>query len=462
MTVQPTLSPQDIERSVIKKVLTRLVPFLSFLYVFNLMDRGNISLAALTMKTDLHLSDRAYGLGVGIFFIGYFIFEVPSNLIMERVGARRWIARIMLTWGLISASMMFIRTPVSMCVLRFLLGVAEAGFYPGILLYLTYWVPGTARTRVLSSFLALNAVLGLIGGPIGSLLLKMNGVGGLAGWQWLFLMEGTPSVLLAFAVWKILPDSPMRAAWLSAEEKAWIADSLAREERTSQNVKHLSFRVALSEPRILHLCLIFFLTAVAGNAVGSFSPEMIQVRSGGQWSASFVAFVGIVPAIVGALAMFLSAFHSDRTGARRTHVLWGYTIAGLGYLACAFVSGPHVTPAILTLAALSLNTLGERVAAGSYWTLTTNLMGTRAAAGGIAFINSVGNLGGFFGPSLMAEFKTRTGGGYSAGLCMAAGLFFAAAVGAYRLRRDAPTHRSPEEQFAEETAAVSQPEQHIP
>ncbi len=453
---------QDIERSVIKKVLTRLVPFLSFLYVFNLMDRGNISIAALTMKTDLHMSDRAYGLGVGIFFIGYFIFEVPSNLVMERVGARRWIARIMLTWGLISASMMFIRTPLSMCVLRFLLGVAEAGFYPGILLYLTYWVPGTARTRVLSSFLALNAVLSLIGGPMGALLLKMNGVGGLAGWQWLFLMEGTPSILLAFAVLKILKDSPQQARWLTPEEKTWITESLAREERTSQNVKHLSFRVALSEPRILHLCLIFFLTAVAGNAVGSFAPEMIQTRSGGQWSASFVSFIGVVPAIVGALAMFLSAFHSDRTGARRTHVLFGYAIAGVGYLLCAFVSGPHATPAILTLFALSINALGERIAAGSYWTLTTNLMGARAAAGGIAFINSVGNLGGFFGPSLMAEFKTRTHGGFTAGLCMAAGLFFAASYGAYRLRRDAPAHPSPEEQFVEATAAASQPEQHIP
>jgi MFS family permease len=160
--------------------------------------------------------------------------------------------------------------------------------------------------------------------------------------------------------------------------------------------------------------------------------------------------------------MFLSAFHSDRTGARRTHVLLGYTVAGLGYLLCAFVSGPHVTPAILTLAALSLNALGERIAAGSYWTLTTNLMGARAAAGGIAFINSVGNLGGLFGPSLMAEFKTRTHGGFTAGLCMAAGLFFAAAYGAYLLRRDAPVHPSPEEQLVEDTAALSQPEQHIP
>lgn len=457
MVAQKPSRSQDIERSVIKKVLLWLVPFLAILYVFNLMDRGNVSIAALTMKADLHFSDKVYGLGAGIFFVGYFLFEVPSNLIMERVGARRWIARIMLSWGVISAAMMFVHTPISFYALRFLLGVAEAGFYPGILLYLTYWVPGTARARVIARFLAFTGVLSLIGGPIGGLLLKLNGVGGLTGWQWLFMLEGVPSIVLAFVVLGLLPDSPARTHWLSDEEKAWIAESLAREESTGEQVKHLSFRVALSEPRILHLCLIFILTATAGNAVGFFGPELLKFRSGGAWSDSFVATMGIVPGVIGALAMGFSAAHSDRTGSRRGHVVIGYAVAGVGFLACVFAP-----TAALTLVALSLNVLGERSAAGSYWALTTNLMGARAAAGGIAFINSVGNLGGFFGPVIMGELKSRTHGGYTAGLYTAAGLFFAAAFAAYLLRRDRPVHPSPEEQFVEDTAAASQPEQHIP
>jgi len=460
MTVQQPLPTKTIETSVINKVMWRLVPFLAILYVFNLLDRGNVGIAKVAMSKDLVFSDRVYGLGAGIFFIGYFIFEVPSNLIMERVGARRWIARIMLSWGAISSCMMFVHTPFSFYALRFLLGVAEAGFYPGILLYFTYWVPGNARARIIAGFLALTGILSLIGGPLGGRLLAQDGRAGLHGWQWLFMMEGVPSIILAFVVLWVLPDGPARASWLSPEEKSWLTESLAREERTGQQVKHLSFRSALSEPRVLHLCLIFILTSTAGNAVGSFAPEMLKLRSGPighQWSDPYVATIGIVPGVVGACAMFFSAFASDRTGARRSFVMIGYIIAAFGFLYCGFVS-----TSALTLVALCINTLGERSAAGSYWALTTNLMGARAAAGGIAFINSVGNLGGFFGPILMAEFKTRTGGGFREGLIMAACLFFAAAYGAYRLRRDGPGHPSPEEQFVEETAAASQPEQHIP
>lgn len=460
MSVQQPLPTPNIEASVINKVIWRLVPFLAILYVFNLLDRGNVGIAKVAMSKDLVFSDRVYGLGAGIFFIGYFIFEVPSNLIMERVGARRWIARIMLSWGAISSCMMFVHTPFSFYALRFLLGVAEAGFYPGILLYFTYWVPGNARARIIAAFLALTGILSLFGSFIGGSLLAMEGRSGLHGWQWLFMMEGVPSMVLAFVVLLVLPDGPARAGWLSPEEKAWLTESLAREERTGQQVKHLSFRSALSEPRVLHLCLIFILVATAGNAVGSFAPEMLKLRSGPpghQWTDSYVAYIGFIPGVVGACAMFLSAFASDRTGARRSFVMIGYIVAGLGFLYCGFVP-----TAGLTLVALSINALGERSAAGSYWALTTNLMGARAAAGGIAFINSVGNLGGFFGPIMMAEFKTRFHGGFREGLIMAAGLFFAAAYGAYRLRRDGPGHPSPQEQFVEETAAASQPEQHIP
>jgi ACS family tartrate transporter-like MFS transporter len=416
------------------KILLRLIPFLAVLYTFCLLDRGNVSIAALTMQKDLKFSDAVYGLGAGMFFVGYFFFEVPSNLIMERVGARRWIARIMITWGAISAAMLFVRSPQSFYVLRFLLGLAEAGFYPGILLYLTYWVPASARARVIARFLSLTALLGLFGGPLGGLLLKLDGWHGLAGWQWLFLLEGLPSVFIGLLVFKLLPDTPVQAKWLTSEEAQWITDRVASEAAGAERVQHLNWRVALSDHRIVMLCLIFILTSTAGNAVGFFGPQLLKARSGGAWSDPFVATVGVIPAIVGAVSMLLAAVHSDRTGRRRLHVVLGYFVGGLGFLLCLFAPS-----APLTLAALALTSLGERAAAGSYWAVTTNLMGARAAAGGIAFINSVGNLGGFFGPVLMGELKERSGGSYAPGIATAALLMVCASLLAYAmLRRPAP------------------------
>lgn len=412
-----------LERAVVIKLMTRLIPFLAILYVFCLLDRGNVSIAALTMQRDLAFSDKVYGLGAGIFFIGYFLFEVPSNLIMERVGARKWIARIMVTWGVISAAMMFVSTPLSFYCMRFLLGLAEAGFYPGVLLYFTFWVPAKLRARVISRFLALTALLGLFGGPLGGLLLKLNGWHGLHGWQWLFLIEGIPSVLLSVAVLKFLPDSPRHAIWLTEPEKQWLANQLEHDSKTQKRVGHLNWRQALTEPRILHLCLIFIMTATAGNAIGFFGPQLLKARSSGLWSDSFVASVGIIPAIVGAISMALASAHSDRTGKRQHHVVLGYSIAACGFLLCAFM--PTSWGVIV---ALSITALGERIAAGSYWAVTTNLLGARAAAGGLAFINSVGNLGGFIGPFLMGELKTRSGGAFGAGLSTAAGLMLCAAL----------------------------------
>jgi MFS family permease len=267
-----TAAPSETERSYLRKLLARLVPFLAILYVFCLLDRGNLSIAALTMQSALRFSDTVYGVGAGMFFLGYFFFEVPSNLILERVGARRWIARIMLTWGAISGAMLFVHNPISFYVLRFMLGVAEAGFYPGILLYMTYWVPANARARVIARFLALSAVLGLFGGPLGGLLLRLNGLHGLAGWQWLFLLEGMPSILLSVVVLRFLPDRPEQAGWLTPLEKSWLAGRLALDARREQRVEHFNWRTALADPRVMFLCLNFFVTATAGNAVGFFGP----------------------------------------------------------------------------------------------------------------------------------------------------------------------------------------------
>ena len=422
-----------LERAVIKKIMTRLIPFLALLYVFCLLDRGNVSIAALTMQKDLSFSDKVYGMGAGIFFIGYFLFEVPSNLIMERVGARLWIARIMITWGVISAAMMFVKTPLQFYSMRFLLGVAEAGFYPGVLLYLTYWIPASYRATVMSRFLALTAFINIFGGPLGGQLLKLHGWHGLAGWQWLFLIEGIPSVLLSVAVLRFLSDSPQKAPWLTEPEKEWLANRLEHDAKTQQRVHHFDWRKALHEPRVRNLCLIFILTSTANNAIGFFTPQLIKARSEGLWSDTAVVTWGAIPGIVGAIAMMLAATHSDRTGKRRLHVTVGYGIASLGILLCALMPS-----AATLLVALSVKDLGERIAAGSYWAVTTNLLGARAAAGGLAFINSVGNLGGMIGPNLMGELKTRSGGAFGPGLFTAVGIMFTAAVLSYVMLKPPP------------------------
>jgi ACS family tartrate transporter-like MFS transporter len=370
-----------------------------------------------------------------VFFIGYFLFEVPSNLIMERVGARLWIARIMLTWGAVSAAMMFVHTPFSFYSLRFLLGLAEAGFYPGVILYVTYWIPATSRAYAISRFLALTSILGLFGGPLGGLLLKLNGMLGLAGWQWLFLLEGIPSMLLAFAVLAFLPDKPSQAGWLAPEEKEWLSGRLAAEANNQHCVQHLTLKGGLSDPRILQMCLIFIISSTAGNAVGFFGPKLLQARSGGAWSNSYISLILTIPAIVGAIAMWVAATHSDRTGQRRMHVTIGYIIAGLAFLACVYAP-----TAWWVVAALAVNALGERIGAGSYWALTTNLLGAKAAAGGIALINSVGNLGGFFGPILMGFLMKITGGSYAAGLTTAGALMILSALLAMQLLKSHPTH----------------------
>jgi ACS family tartrate transporter-like MFS transporter len=242
-----------------------------------------------------------------------------------------------------------------------------------------------------------------------------------------------PSVLIGFLVFKVLPDRPANASWLTDYEKKWITQTLERESQSTERVQHMSWKVALSDPRIVFLCLIFILISTGSNAVGSFSAQLIKARSGGEWSDSFVATIGVIPAIVGAIGMSLAAAHSDRTGRRRLHVVMGYFIAGLGFLLCVILP---TAPGLIV--ALSLNMMGERVGSGSYWAVTTNLMGARAAAGGLAFINSVGNLGGFFGPVLMGQLKERNAGAYEPGLYAAAGLMIVASLLAFKTLRQKP------------------------
>ena len=434
--MEASKSSRSIEQTIVSKFSRRLTPFLAILYVFCLIDRTNVSIATLQMQPALNFSNEVYGTGAGIFFLGYFLFEVPSNLIMERVGARIWIARIMITWGALSCAMMTVHSPMSFYILRFLLGVAEAGFFPGVVLYITYWIPATSRARAMAQFLALTAILGLFSNPLGALLLNLNGWHGLGGWQWLFLLEGIPSILLAFVVFAILPDGPRHASWLTDEEKSWLTARLAHEAAHEHCVKKLTLKTALTEPRIRQLCLVFILSSTAGNSVAFFAPKLLKATSHGTWSDSMVAMIMIVPAIAGAIAMLLASHHSDRTGRRTTHVLVGYMIGALGFLLCLVAPGPG-----MMVVALSVNMLGERIGAGSYWALTTNLLGAGAAAGGIAMINSVGNLGGLIGPKLMGWLVDTTGG-YTIGLATASGLMVAAAILGSLLKRQ-PVHTEP-------------------
>jgi ACS family tartrate transporter-like MFS transporter len=415
-----------MERVVLGKVTRRLIPFLFLLYIFNFLDRTNVSVAALTMKPDLGFSDKVYGMGAGIFFLGYFFLEVPSNLILQRIGARVWMARIMLTWGLISGATMFVRTPAGFYTMRFLLGVAEAGFFPGMIFYLTRWFPAAERAKALSRFILASTMAGVVGGPLSGALLKLNGVAGLRGWQWIFLAEGLPSVLLGIVTLFRLADGPGDATWLAPEERTWLMARLAREDAHREPHAPAVLWRALAHPQILLLSAIYFTSTTAGYGVGLWTPLILKSRSG--WTPSAISMAGSIPSLVGAVGLLAAGVHSDRSGERRRHVARG---AWLG--AAGLVIGAWAHSAVATLAAFALASLGTASALGPFWAMSTSVMSGRSAAGAIALINSVGNLGGFVGPYVVGQVKDRTGG-FTAGLCVLASLLLMTGVLALRVR----------------------------
>jgi ACS family tartrate transporter-like MFS transporter len=430
-----------VEKVVLGKVTRRLIPFLFLLYIFNYLDRVNVSIAALTMKPDLGMSDTVYGLGAGIFFLGYFLFEVPSNLILERVGARIWMARIMLTWGLISSGMMFVKSPVSFYTMRFLLGVAEAGFFPGMILYLSYWFPATVRARAVSRFMTAVPLASVLGGPLSGALLKLNGVAGLHGWQWLFLAEGLPSVVLGLVTLLYLTDRPGQATWLLPAEREWLTERLQREQAHRDKHFHFTLWQAFAQPRILLLCAIYFTITFCGYGLNFWIPLILKSRSG--WSDMMISTVGMTPSLVGAIGMLIAGAHSDRTGERRCHLACAAGVAALGFVLSGWAHSPG-----LTLVAFSLAALGQLSMLGPFWALSTSTMSGVAAAGAIAYINSVGNLGGFVGPYLMGAFKGSTGT-FAAGLYTLAGALLLGGLLSLVVRHDPALDRS--------VAAVGEP-----
>ncbi|GGF34024.1 MFS transporter [Aliidongia dinghuensis] len=410
---------ETLEKRTIAKVTWRIIPFLIVCYFVSFLDRVNLGFAGAAVSKHFAFSATVFGFGAGIFFIGYFLFEVPSNILLDKFGARRWIARIMLTWGLISGATAFIQGETSFYVIRFLLGVAEAGFFPGIILYLTYWFPAAYRARIVGWFMVAIPVSSVIGAPVSQWVLSMDGAAGLAGWQWLFLIEAAPSVLLAFVVLGFLTDKPRHAAWLAADERAWLDATLEAERRRREAVKKFGLREALTNPRVLLLSLVYFGDVAALYGMGFWLPQIL-----GPMHLSPLANVGAlaIPYAVGAVGMVLWVRRSDRSGERKLHTAIPAFVAALGLALVPFLSDPAAAVAALCVAALGIFAMLP-----VFWTLPTAFLTGTAAAGGIALVNSIGNLSGYVGPLIVGWLKDQTGG-YAGGIWFLAACAFSAGV----------------------------------
>ncbi len=391
----------DVEERAYRRVTLRLIPFLFLCYVVAYLDRVNVGFAKLQMLQDLQMSETAYGLGAGIFFIGYFLFEVPSNLILHRTGARVWISRIMITWGLLSAATMFVTSVGAFYGVRFLLGIAEAGFFPGIILYLTQWYPASRRARILALFMTAVAISGVIGGPVsGWILTSMAGVNGWAGWQWLFLLEGLPSLLMGVAVYFYLDDSIADARWLPADERTLLVANLQAEAGAAE---YASVFDTLRSPRVVLLAALYFCIVMGLYGIAFWLPQLI--RTMGVEDAERIGLLSAIPYGVAAVAMVLVGKSSDAAGDRRWHLVGG-ALAGVVGLS---VAGMFSTTLSIGLLAMTLATVGVLSAAPLFWTLPTAFLRGAAAAAGIAAINSVGNLAGFLSPYLIGLARDMTG-----------------------------------------------------
>ena len=337
MTIPETRLTVVGERA-IRRVRRRLIPFLALLYFVAYLDRFNVGFAALQMNEALGFSGAVYGFGAGIFFIAYFLFEVPSNLILARVGARVWLARIAIFWGLVAMAMMFISGRRSFYAMRFLLGAAEAGFFPGVIYYFTFWFPADERARAVAQFSMASMVAGMLGGPLSGVLLSMRGMGGLDGWQWLFLIEGVPAVVLGVIALRYLTDRPEDARWLPDDEKAWLIETLRRERATSPHAHASALRTGLLDPAVWRFAAALFFIVTSGYGFSFFLPQIVRSLSGG--SDLVVGLLTAIPFTAAAVAMVVWAAHSDRTTERRRHVTASAVVAALGLFSSTFAPSP--------------------------------------------------------------------------------------------------------------------------
>ena len=409
----------DIEKRTLRKITWRIVPFIMILYLIAYIDRVNIGFAAITMKEDLGFTASILGFGAGIFFLGYFLFEVPSNIILHKVGARIWIARVMVTWGIIAGGMAFVESSTSFYVMRFLLGVAEAGFFPGIILYLSYWFPARNRAGVIALFMAAAPIATAIGSPISAALLEMHGIMGLAGWQWMFLIEAIPAVILGGVVFFYMTDRPEKAVWLKPDEREWLVKTMQAEDANKGGQQQHSILRGLANPRVLALALIYFGTSAGLYTLGIWAPQIIKELG---VSSMTVGLLNAIPPIISVVAMILWSRHSDKTNERTWHVALACLTAAVG-LAIAASTGSMFG----LIAALTIVNVGISCSKPPLWSMPTMFLSGAAAATGIATINSIGNLGGFAGPAMIGWVKDQTGS-FAGGLYFVAGLLILSTV----------------------------------
>jgi ACS family tartrate transporter-like MFS transporter len=407
----------EIETRVAHKLYWRIIPFVMVLYFVSFLDRVNVGFAAFSMNKAIGLSSSAYGFGSGIFFIGYVLFQVPSNLIMMRVGARGWIARVVVAWGLVSVASAFVVGPHSFYVMRFLLGLAESGFFPGTILYLSIWFPARHRAQAIAAFMAAAPLSTAIGSPISGALMELPKFLGLMNWQWLYIIEALPAVALGFLTLKVLTDKPEDAKWLSTEERAWLASTLNAESAVSRSRSGKAggggVWAALRDPRVLALALVYSGTSAGLYVLGLWSPLILRQFG---YSALTIGWLNSAPSLVAVVAMILWARHSDRTQERTWHVAIPAMAACLGF----FWAGAALT-AIPVILALMMVNIGVNGTKGPVWAMPSLFLTGASAAAGIALINSMGNLGGFVGPVLVGWLKDRWGS-YAGGLWVVGGM----------------------------------------
>jgi MFS transporter, ACS family, tartrate transporter len=417
----------DIEKDVIGKVIRRLFPFMIILTMVNFIDRTNIGLAALTMNKDLGIDPATFGLAAGIFFLGYVLFEVPSNIILHRVGANIWLARIMFTWGLVSMGMAFVTGATGLYIMRFLLGVAEAGFIPGMTLYILLWIPLRQRARITAYWILATPFAGILGGPLGGLLLQLDGVLGFKGWQWLFIAEGLPAIILAVATYFYLTPTPAKARWLTEDERQWLQGTLAAEdEKINAQTRKFTLGAALLNWRVLVLGLLYIGMNMGLQGINNWMPTII--KSLGTLSNLEVSSVTAIPWICGAVAAVLWGRHSDRRDERYVNLAIALIVGAVGFAASAYVGSP-----LLGIICLSIAVMGVIAGYTVFWVVPGTFLTGVAVAGGIALVNSMGNIGGFIAPFTIGWIKQATGS-FTDALLVLAGAMVVSAVIAFLIR----------------------------